>query len=124
MLDWLEIRSNAVIPAGMVVEDGRRVALLSPGDSRAQIAAYFAMKDELHRRFTPEQKLGNVLSFSPIRMLGVQPEVRAFMDRVNDEAAGWDGLSSPDLIARVREIAAGSLGEFVPATSVSAGLGY
>ena len=117
MLDWLEIRSNAVIPAGMVVEDGRRVALLSAADSRAQIAAYFAMKDELHRRFTPEQKLGNVLSFSPIRMLGIQPEVQAFMDRVNDEAAAWDGLSSAELVARVRKIAAESFGDFEVATS-------
>lgn len=111
--DWLQIDTNTIIPAGAVVADSRRVALISSRHTRAQIDAYFTMKDELHRRFTVDQKLGNVLSFSSISMLGFRPEVRDYMNLVNDEAGNWEALSATDIRDRVRALAAEAFGPYV-----------
>lgn len=111
--DWLEIQSGTIVPAGAVVADAGRVALLSSRHTRAQIDAYFALKDELHRRFTLDQKLGNVLSFSPITMLDFRPEVRDYMNLINEEARQWDALAAADISVRVRALAAEAFGPMI-----------
>jgi|CXWL01.1.fsa_nt_gi hypothetical protein len=120
--DWLEIDTDTIVPAGAVVADAERVALLSSRHTRAQIDAYFALKDELHRRFTEDQKLGNVLSFSLISMLDFRPEVREYMNRVNEEAGDWEALSAEDIRDRVQALAVEAFGPAgqVPVTARSA----
>jgi hypothetical protein len=110
--DWLRFEAPAIIPPSALVADARRVALVSAQHTPAQLEAYFAMNAELHRRFTPEQRLGNVFTFSRFSGLGLRPEVRAFLDRGNDAAAGWDALGPDEIDARVQRLAAEMLGEF------------
>ena len=71
LTDWLQLRADTIIPAAALIEHGERVALISRDYSPAQFTAYFALKQELHRRFTPDQKIGNVLSFSTFTRAGL-----------------------------------------------------
>lgn len=112
ILDWLEITTPDIIPPASLVAGANRVGLFSRPDSPAQVEAWFAVKAELHRRFTPDQKLGNVLYFPPVGGLRFQPEVRAFMAEARESAAGWSGLPPAEIGARVRELATRELGPF------------
>ena len=47
--------------------------------SAREVEAYFAAKRELHRRFTDDQKIGNIWSWS-WRGLQLRPQVAAFLD--------------------------------------------
>jgi hypothetical protein len=110
--DWLQLRADKVIPAGALIEHGERVALISKGHSPAQTSAWFALRQELHRRFTPDQKVGNVLSFSPFSGLDFQPPVRDLIRSVDVAARDWDKLRDAEIDARVRRIAGERLGPY------------
>lgn len=114
ILDWLAISSPEVIPPAEIVAGWQRVALFSRPDAPGQVAAWFAVKAELHRRFTPDQKLGNVLGFTPFRGLAFRPEVAAFIGAAADAAAGWEALPPAERAARVRTLADRYLGSFEP----------
>lgn len=60
-LDWLGIDTPAFLLAGELVAGERRVALISRRFTEAGIARYFALKRELHRRFTDDQRVGSVV---------------------------------------------------------------
>ncbi len=112
VLDWLGVTTPDIIPAGAIIEGASRVALIGRQDTPAQVEAYFDVKAELHRRFTPDQKLGNVLHFSTFSGLSFQPEVRDFLRAANAAAAGWAD-APPDLIRqRVEALAVERLGPF------------
>ncbi len=108
--DWLQLRAGTVISAGALVEHSERVALISKQHSPAQFSAYFSLKRELHRRFTPDQKVGNVLSFSTFTGLGFQPPVREVTRLVDRAAKNWGNLTEAEIDARVRQIADQTLG--------------
>jgi hypothetical protein len=110
--DWLQLRADKVIPAGALIEHGERVALISKGHSPAQTSAWFALRQELHRRFTPDQKVGNVLSFSPISGLDFQPPVRDLIRSVDVAARDWSNLAETEIDAHVRRIAGERLGPY------------
>ena len=114
ILDWLEITTPDIIPPEALIENANRVGRFSRDDTPAQMEAYFAVKAELHRRFTPDQKLGNVLRFSSLRGFRFQPAVESFMTAVNVAAADWDTLSATAIDQRVRALAAEQLGLFDP----------
>lgn len=108
--DWLQLRADMLIPAGALVEHSERVALISKKHNPAQFSAYFSLKRELHRRFTPDQKVGNVLSFSSFGGLGFQPPVRKVTRAVDRAAQDWGSLTEAEIDARVRRIATQTLG--------------
>jgi hypothetical protein len=110
--DWLGISAPAIITGEAVLAGGQRVALLSQRHSQAQIRAYFALKAELHRRFTSDQKLGNVFNFSSLSGLQLRDPVRLFMQAINDAATGWTTVSDAELAVRVEQIATQMLGPF------------
>jgi hypothetical protein len=110
--DWLQLRADAVIPAGALIEQSERVALISKGHSPAQTSAWFSLRQELHRRFTADQKIGNVLSFSPFTGLDFQPPVSAAIRAVDIAARDWDKLTDAEIEARVRQIAGERLGPY------------
>ncbi|MEO7387327.1 MAG: hypothetical protein ABIX37_10360, partial [Gammaproteobacteria bacterium] len=114
ILGWLHITTPDIIPPSAVIEDATRVAMVSRRYLPAQIEAYFAVRAELHRRFTPDQKLGNVLRFSPTGGFRFQPAVEALLRSANAAAADWGGLSPDDIEQRVRALAAGQMGPFAP----------
>jgi hypothetical protein len=112
LMDWLQIRTDQMIPAGALIAGSERVALISKGHSPAQTSAWFSLRQELHRRFTPDQKVGNVLSFSPLTGLDFQPPVREVIRSVDSAARNWDKLTDAEIDARVRQISAERLGPY------------
>jgi hypothetical protein len=78
-LEWLEMRTPVLLMAGTVIDGARRVALLSRGLTETQIERYFVLKRELHGRFTPDQRLGNVMFWSRQR-LRLRPRVDEFFE--------------------------------------------
>jgi hypothetical protein len=110
--DWLQIRATHMIPAAALIGDSERVALISKKHRQAQISAWFALRQELHRRFTPEQKIGNLLSFSPLTGLDFQPPVREVIHAVDVAARDWSALTETEIDLRIRQIAAEKLGSW------------
>lgn len=110
VLDWLQIDAEYTIPAAALVADSERVALISRRHSPAQLSAWFALREELHRRFTPDQKVGNVLSFSAFTGLHFRPPVREAIRAVEIAARDWGQLTEAEIDARVRQIAVERLG--------------
>lgn len=78
-LDWLRMNSPDLLIAGDIVAEFRRVALLSAPYSEAEIAAYFELKRELHRRFTADQRLGDVFAWTGSQ-LRVRSQIAAYFD--------------------------------------------
>jgi hypothetical protein len=85
VLEWLEIGSPTILLAGELLHEDRRVLLADRRRTRAQIDAYFERKRELHRRFTPDQRLGNAFEWG-VFGLRLRPKVRQFLDL--DRAVG------------------------------------
>jgi hypothetical protein len=78
-MDWLDIRTDELLLAGTVIANERRVALISRGLSVPQIERYFALKRELHRRFTLDQRLGSVV-FWHRQKLRLRPRVDEYYE--------------------------------------------
>lgn len=78
-LDWLKVQAPAIVTAGSLTEGAERVALISKRLTAREVEAYFAAKRELHRRFTDDQKLGNIWSWS-WRGLQLRPQIQAFLE--------------------------------------------
>lgn len=114
LADWLELRADTIIPAGSLVKHSERVALISKRHSPAQFRAYLALQRELHRRFTPDQKVGNVLSFSTFSGLEFQTPVRDLIRAVDRAARDWETLDEAEIDAHVRQLAGEILGPWSP----------
>jgi hypothetical protein len=80
VLSWLGASQETSLPAGTFAARGRTVAVFSRWPTRAAAAGYFAAKAELHRRFTPDQKVGNLMVLDG-QDVALRPEVEAFLDR-------------------------------------------
>jgi len=78
-LDWLKVQAPAIVTAGSLTAAAERVALISRRLTAREVDAYFAAKRELHRRFTDDQKLGNIWSWS-WRGLRLRPQIEAFLE--------------------------------------------
>ncbi|MBK6673284.1 MAG: hypothetical protein IPG49_07270 [Proteobacteria bacterium] len=79
-LRWLKIAGPELLLAGDLVEPGQLMWQGSRRYSPAQIDSYFALKRELHRRFTAEQKLGNLLQWR-WQSLHLRPAVNLYFQR-------------------------------------------
>ncbi len=66
--------------ASDLVEGFERIALFSRQLTMKQIDIYFALKNELHQRFTPKQKVGNIMSWTGTG-LEFRPSVKHFLKR-------------------------------------------
>lgn len=112
--NWLQVRADRLIPAGAVITHSDRVALISKQHSPAQFMAYLALQRELHRRFTPDQKIGNVLSFSMPGGLRFRAPVRDLIRSVERAARDWGTLDEAEIDAHVRQLAVDILGPWSP----------
>ena len=112
-LDWLKITAPSILPAAALTRDAHRVALLSRFYTPAQVEAYFTMKRELHRRFTPDQRLGNLFTWSWFTALHVRPEIRAFRERaLNSVAELPPDFTTDQITSRVQVLANQMFGPF------------
>ena len=91
-LDWLKVSAPEIVTAGSLTEGAERVALISRRLSAREVEAYFAAKRELHRRFTTDQKLGSIWSWS-WRGLRLRPQVAAFLEA----SSLWPHQTAADL---------------------------
>ena len=78
-LRWVEIEAPEFLLAGDLVAEERRVALVSRRLTAHEIARYFELKRELHRRFTDDQRVGNVMSWRHQR-LRLRPGIDRFYE--------------------------------------------
>jgi hypothetical protein len=78
MLDWFEVRAPRLLMVGELLRDTRRIVLLDRRRGLAQIDIEFARRRELHRRFTSDQKLGNVFRWTGFG-LAFRPSVAAYV---------------------------------------------
>ena len=76
-LRWLKIRAPHILAAGSFAVPERHVATFSRIWSEAEVAAYFAARREIHRRFTADQRLGHLFRWENNR-LKLRPEVIEF----------------------------------------------
>lgn len=94
-LDWLGIHTQGFLLAGDLVAEERRVALVSRNFTEVGITRYFALKRELHRRFTDDQRVGSVLYWR-LQGLHLRPRVDRYyevgMDRAEDPAVLADEM--------------------------------
>lgn len=77
--NWLGITAADIITVRSMVGESEPAALLSRRYSIEQVRAHFAAKEELHRRFVADQKLGNVWSWSWLG-LRIRPHVEDFLN--------------------------------------------
>ena len=77
-LDWLKVTTPEIVTAETLTPQMHRVALLSRRYSAEQVAAHFAAKQEIHARFTADQKIGNIWRWT-WRGLALQPPVAKFL---------------------------------------------
>lgn len=93
-LRWLRIDAPRFWLASDVVDPQRRIALLSRSLSTAEIQAWFAMRQELHRRFTPELRLGALFEWR-MQSMRYRPAVARYV-----EAGLASARNSPQLWLR------------------------
>jgi hypothetical protein len=86
LLDWFEIDAPDLWLAGALLDGSRQVLLMDPRRPRARIDDYFARKRELHRRFTPDQRLGAVFEWR--RGLRLRPRVGDYLFATDEAEAG------------------------------------
>jgi hypothetical protein len=112
---WLGVPKGEALPAGAFAHPSRYVGALGQFPTRTSAWLYFEAKQELHRRFTKDQRLGFLLTMDNNGRVDVRPEITAFTFRAarlfeDDPAPPAPG--SPRLTAAVRKLAAETFGPF------------
>lgn len=95
---WLGISDRGTVQAQQLIEPERFVAALSVFRQQERFHVYIELKRELHRRFTPDQKLGNLFNWNG-RTLDLRQPAKDFIVRGVEMYRGRD---VPPL-AQVRE---------------------
>ncbi|HPF26358.1 MAG TPA: YiiX/YebB-like N1pC/P60 family cysteine hydrolase [Steroidobacteraceae bacterium] len=98
-LRWLKVAAPELLLAGSLIDESRRVALIARRHSSGQVAAYHAMKRELHARFQMDQRLGHVLEWRG-GSLRLRPAVAAYLEAGAKLAAEGGFDDDPDGAAR------------------------
>lgn len=102
--EWLKITDKTVIQAGSLIDPKKHIVTLSHNHSYREIQLYIATREELHRRFTKDQKLGNIFEWTGFR-LKFRPSIAQFSDKAilllkNNEHPSWKATQ-----AAVRKLA-------------------
>jgi hypothetical protein len=110
-LDWFEVSAPTLIVAGELLAGTQRQALLDRRRAPAEVASRLERRRELHRRFTADQRLGNVLEWNGVRA-AFRPSIRAYLDApvgiedartLADRMLGPFGIAGSDTVASQRE---------------------
>jgi len=113
---WLKITDKNVIQAGSLIEPKKHIVTLSYYRSFREIQLYTATREELHRRFTKNQKLGNLFEWTGLR-LKFRPSITQFSDNAmqllkKNELPEWQATQTA-----VRQLAKQHWGIFTADTS-------
>jgi hypothetical protein len=113
-LGYLKVPLDTALPAGLFDDPARRVGALGIVGSMTSAACFYEAKRELHRRFTPDQKLGNLFIFNTGDMV-LRPELEAFLRAAVHLFDGARVAPSEAAIAlAVRELADDTFGPLRP----------
>jgi hypothetical protein len=78
VVEYLAVPLDTFLPAGLFADPKRYVGAIGTLGTRTAALAYFEAKREIYRRFTPDQKLGNIFISASGDML-LRPEIEAFL---------------------------------------------
>lgn len=107
---WLGITADAFYSPDVLIENSNYRGAITRFGSRTTYRAYRAAKREIHRRFTEDQKLGNVFYLAGLRPKLREP-IRAFIDRaIADFPRKDDSLSTAEIRSRVAGLAVEAFG--------------
>jgi hypothetical protein len=113
VISWMGIEAPELYSPASIVGPLTQVAIFSRYHSPRQLNAYFAAKLEIYRRFTADQRIGNVIDYSQFTGLRLRQPVQDFLAAVNAAAATWPPAADPadpELAQRVRALATLYLG--------------
>lgn len=106
LLGWLGVPRESGLPAGLLADPARSVAALGQLPSLGAARGYFAAKRELHRRFTRDQRLGNVFALDGAQ-LSLRRQLVVFLEgAVNLIHEADDDPDAGEIDRRVQELAA------------------
>jgi hypothetical protein len=114
-MKWLGVPPGEALPAGAFADPSRYVGALGQFPTRTSAWLYFEAKREIHRRFTPDQRLGFVLTLGKNGQVDVRPEITSFTIRAShlfDDQESPPEPGDPRLTAAVRKLAAEAFGPF------------
>ncbi len=84
LLGWLDVDQEAGLPAGLLVNAPRSIGALGSLPTLKAAQGYFAAKRELHRRFTPDQQLGNLFEMTSFSELVLRMPIMHFLARASN----------------------------------------
>jgi len=115
LLEWFGVKRDVCLPAGLLADPERRVAALGLLPTPTAARCYFAAKEELHRRFTDDQRMGNVFEMQGFADIALRPEVFQFLNRAVNLFPGDRRPPSRERVnAAVRRLSAELFGEGPP----------
>lgn len=89
VLDWWGVNDSRSIPVGSLVQNLELVGELGTKEERLRAMTFNAFKKEVHKRFTKDQKMGNIFKFS--KGLGYQPPISTFLNQSQELIGGASG---------------------------------
>lgn len=105
VLRWFGMRDDMSLPAGTFANPQRRVAAFSQWGSLAAVDAYFAAKAELHRRFTPNYRVGTIFELDG-KDVKVRQPIEDFLATARQLATRTSQpLTTPALEAAIQALA-------------------
>lgn len=63
LMNWLELDFDRTIPAGPLVNGMNFIGAVGTWESQVPVDIFMEVKHELYRRFTPDQRLGNLFRY-------------------------------------------------------------
>jgi len=115
--NWLDTSVSGLIMAGNLIKPERHVATFSTYFTPKQLHLYQAAKGEIHRRYTADQKLGNVFQWTGMS-LKYRAAVEGFLSQTLDLLPAEDEITEEDAQEAVAALAALMFGSFDPVMSL------
>jgi len=104
---WFDASDDWIITTASLVKNARSAGTITSYPSRSSFYAYFAAKRELYRRFTRDQKLGNLFYLDGTD-LALRPAVRTFIDlaieRFHETDTTFSVARINDTIRKIAEV--------------------
>ena len=111
MSEWLKLKSKYILPVNRLIQPENWVATISQQYTLTELKLDRAIKAEIYQRFTPEQKLGNVLAWRGLDA-NFQPTIERFREAVFNAFTLGKDYPTSEILGKVKKLAALHLGEF------------
>lgn len=109
---WLGVPTGVVLPAGAYAEEKRRVASYGRLRTRSSARAYFAMKKEIHRRFTEDQRVGFLFSIDGSGRIALRKPIKELLEKASHLFDGDPSATDAAIEAAAQKLADETFGPF------------